>query len=404
MQTTDAFGRLASFATIIAYLIGIPGRNFASNLLVNVLIVCGAAPVLAAMLISGYDYWVVALLVLVPFFWGMRTVSIWLRGVFLEAVSQARDVSRLASRFDSALNNMPCGLAMLDKKGRIVVTNRRLSELLKSRRAREKPEDVEKILIGCASVGAVNLEQAMEVSNGIRTRMKGGSFEELLFELTNGRVLSLTLQPMENGGAVVLFDDVTERNIAQARINELARFDPLTGLPNRFEFHDCASQFLVTKTEKSELAMLFVDLDQFKQVNDTLGHAVGDQLLGAVANRLRARANSTDLIARLGGDEFVVLLTSAKDHDAAAKIASAIIEELSKPYEIDGNHIILGASIGIAMSPMFPATSMGCSAAPTWRCTKPKPKDAGCPVLRARHGNQGANASRTRIRPSQCAG
>ena len=273
------------------------------------------------MLISGYDYWVVALLVLVPFFWGMRTVSIRLRGVFLEAVSQARDVSRLASRFDSALNNMPCGLAMLDKKGRIVVTNRRLSELLKiAPGAREKPEDVEKILIGCASVGAVNLEQAMEVSNGIRTRMKGGSFEELLFELTNGRVLSLTLQPMENGGAVVLFDDVTERKIAQARINELARFDPLTGLPNRFEFHDCASQFLAAKRRDVRVGDV---VRRSRPVQAGQRHARpcgGRQVVGRGGRTIALRrANSTDLVARLGGDEFVVLLSSAEDHDAAGQ-------------------------------------------------------------------------------------
>ena len=253
----------------MAYLVGIPGRNFASNLLVNVLIACGGIPVMAALLLAGYDYWVIGLIVLAPFFWGMRTISVRLRGVFLDAVFRARDVSRLASRFDSALNNMPCGLAMLDKKGRVVVTNRRLTELLKiAPGAREKPENVEDILVGSVAAGAVNKEQAKEVANGIRVRMKGGAFEELLFELTNGRVLSLTLQPMENGGAVVLFDDVTERNIAQARINELARFDPLTGLPNRFEFHDRVSQILSSRDRATEVAMLFIDLDQFKQVDD----------------------------------------------------------------------------------------------------------------------------------------
>ena len=115
--------------------------------------------------------------------------------------------------------------------------------------------------------------------NGLHLRIGGETFEELLLQTTNGRTLDLTLQPMANGGAVVLFEDVTERKITQARINELARFDSLTGLPNRTEFHERAEDILSSAPRALSCAMMFVDLDQFKQVNDTLGHAVGDRLL-----------------------------------------------------------------------------------------------------------------------------
>ena len=179
-------------------------------------------------------------------------------------------------------------------------------------------------------------------------RIGGEAFEELLLQTTNGRTLDLTLQPMSNGGAVVLFEDVTERKITQARINELARFDSLTGLPNRTEFHERAEDIL-SSASSSSCAMMFIDLDQFKQVNDTLGHAVGDKLLRAVAERLLTTTSLTDLVARFGGDEFVVLLRPATDRGYVAGIARAIIEDLSKPYQIADHQIGIGASIGIAI-------------------------------------------------------
>jgi diguanylate cyclase (GGDEF)-like protein len=191
----------------------------------------------------------------------------------------------------------------------------------------------------------------------LRLRIGGEAFEELILPTTNGRILNLTLQPMPNGGGVVLFEDVTERKTTQARINELARFDSLTGLPNRTEFHERAESLLISAAAPGtsvstapdlSSAMMFVDLDQFKQVNDTLGHSVGDKLLRAVAERLVLATSAADLVARFGGDEFVVLLRAAKDRGHVAATARAIIDVLSKPYQIGDHQIGIGASIGIA--------------------------------------------------------
>src|ERR1700710_2694919 len=121
-----------------------------------------------------------------------------------------------------------------------------------------------------------------------------------------GRSLSWTFQPMAGGGAVVLLEDITERRNAEARISHLARYDELTALPNRVNFRDEIGRLLAIQQSVGQLsALLFIDLDQFKQVNDTLGHPCGDQLLCAVADRLPAMLRPEAFVARFGGDEFV---------------------------------------------------------------------------------------------------
>jgi diguanylate cyclase (GGDEF)-like protein len=358
MKGGDTFARVTSLTVAAFFLIGIPGRNFASNLLVNVLLLVAGALIFTALSIGGGYYWFLGFLVVLPSFVTMRKISLRLRGVYLDALLKARDVSVLADRFDTALNNMPYGLAMLDKEGSVVVTNHRLIDLLKLQPGvADAKVTIEELLRRSAEAGGVAENEITEVVNGLHLRIGGETFEELVLQTTNGRMLDLTLQPMANGGAVVLFEDVTERKITQARINELARFDSLTGLPNRTEFHERAESLLISTDVSGtsvatapdlSCAMMFVDLDQFKQVNDTLGHSVGDKLLRAVAERLLVTTSTADLVARFGGDEFVVLLRAATDRGHVAETARAIIEELSKPYQIGDHQIGVGASIGIA--------------------------------------------------------
>jgi diguanylate cyclase (GGDEF)-like protein len=347
----DEFARILNLTGLAFFLMGIPGRNFASNLLVNVLLAVSSISIFSALGLGGRYYWLLGLLVVLPSFVAMRRISIRLRGVYLDALVKARYVSVLVDRFDTALNNMPYGLAMLDAAGGVVVTNQRLADLLKlGGNVKEKNTTLDKLLRQSAEAGCVLENEINGVLSGLQIRSTGKAFEELLLHTTNGRTLNLTLQPMANGGAVVLFEDVTERKITQARINELARFDPLTGLPNRTEFRELAEGVLGSMPPSLPCAVMFVDLDHFKQVNDTLGHAVGDKLLGAVAERLLFATSQGDLVARFGGDEFVVLLKDVTDRAYVAGVARGIIEKLSNPYQI-GDHLIgSGASIGIALA------------------------------------------------------
>ena len=143
-----------------------------------------------------------------------------------------------------------------------------------------------------------------------------------------------------------------ERQRAEAELQRFARYDALTGLPNRPFFHETLQRTLArVARERTRLALIFVDLDGFKAVNDSLGHAAGDAVLQLVAERLRAATRSSDIVARIGGDEFVVLVQSLSRADDAALVARALLDRVARPCVVAGHDLTLGASAGIAVCP-----------------------------------------------------
>ncbi|MBR1124562.1 EAL domain-containing protein [Bradyrhizobium lablabi] len=148
-----------------------------------------------------------------------------------------------------------------------------------------------------------------------------------------------------------IVDDVTERRRAHERIAHLAHYDPLTDLPNRVLFCEQIERELQKVSRGEQFALLYIDVDEFKGINDSLGHHVGDELLKAVAGRLRACIRETDLIARLGGDEFAVIQTGVKNVTDVLEFVTRIYEAIRKPYQCLGHHLSTDASIGIAMAP-----------------------------------------------------
>jgi diguanylate cyclase (GGDEF)-like protein len=349
-RTSDPVVQLLAFAMVLVNMIGVAGRNFGSKLLVNAQLICAGVPMTLALFLQGDTYLAVFGCVLVPFFISLKTIADRLRRTLLDAVVATRDVTLLAGRFDTALNNMPHGLCMFDPHGRLVVANKRAEEILRIPAVR-RGASAREMLAGCVASGTLNAATLERLLSDLDSRISGKFDGELAVATEEGRALSLTFEPMENGGSVVLIEDVTERKNAEARINHLARYDALSGLPNRSFFHDQMEFALATMKRDTHCAVLFADLDQFKQVNDTLGHPAGDALLCAVADRLRGIIRETDLVARFGGDEFVVLQSPIRGPEKAEMLARRIVEELSNPYEIDGHRIVIGASVGIAVSP-----------------------------------------------------
>jgi diguanylate cyclase (GGDEF)-like protein len=349
-RTTDPVVQLLTFSTILVNMIGVAGRNFGSKLLVNAQLICAGVPMTLALFLVGGTYYAVFGCVLVPFFVSLRSITERLRRTLLDAVIATRDVTLLADRFDTALNNMPHGLCMFDQQRRLVVSNKRLEEILHVSGV-ERGSSLRALLRACVVSGTLNDATMERLFADLESRLSGKFDGELAVDTEDGRALSLTFEPMEDGGSVVLVEDVTERKNAEAKINHLARYDALTGLPNRTFFHDQMEWVLATMKRGTHCAVLFVDLDQFKQVNDTLGHPAGDALLCAVAERLRGIVRDTDFVARFGGDEFVVLETSARDPEAAAILAGRIVEALGEPYDVNGHHVIIGASVGISVAP-----------------------------------------------------
>jgi len=146
--------------------------------------------------------------------------------------------------------------------------------------------------------------------------------------------------------------DVTEQRASADRINRMARFDTLTGLPNRLHVNETLSRALDDAERwRSRAGFMMIDLDRFKAVNDTLGHPIGDRLLGRVSERLSQLMSDNELIGRLGGDEFAVVVRDASDPQRVERLARTIIDTLSRPYEVDQHTLFIGASVGVATSP-----------------------------------------------------
>ncbi|KAB2917517.1 MAG: EAL domain-containing protein [Hyphomicrobiaceae bacterium] len=351
-KTSDPFVQIFSFSLTLAYMIGISGRNFASNPLVTAQIICAGVPMTAALLTVGGAYYAIFAFVLVPFFATLKFISDRLRKVLLDAVIASRDVSLLAGRFDTALNNMPHGLCMFDVHRRVVVANRRLAELLYvSSDIPKKRATARDLVLECVRGGTLSTAGAEHLAKEFDERLSRHVDGELVVEIETGRTLDLTFHPTPDGGSVVLFEDITDRKVAEAKIHQLARYDSLTGLPNRAYFREQMDTAVGAVRRRGPFAIHFVDLDEFKQVNDTLGHPCGDELLCAVADRLRRVVRGSDIVARFGGDEFVVLQYPLFHPKEAASLAERIVASLSEAFQISGHQIVVGASVGIAIAP-----------------------------------------------------
>jgi diguanylate cyclase (GGDEF)-like protein len=303
------------------------------------------------LLLHADGYYIAFATLNILFFIGLRRISLSLHHVYVKALVATERVASIANQFDTALNNMPHGLCMFGANGCLAVMNHRFSEMMNLSddlvRRDASAADIIAACVGAGSISAMN--GAMILSEIENSQARDIITTEP--DAARSRSLSWTFQPMAGGGAVVLLEDITERRTAEARITHLARYDELTGLPNRVNFRDEIERLLEVPHDAEQLsALLFIDLDQFKQVNDTLGHPCGDQLLCAVADRLREMLRPEDFVARFGGDEFVVFQQNIKSNEDAAGLARRIVDHLSERYKIDNHLVEIGASVGIAMT------------------------------------------------------
>ncbi|UPK38738.1 EAL domain-containing protein [Bradyrhizobium sp. 186] len=250
---------------------------------------------------------------------------------------------------DTALENMSQGLCMFDADGKIILFNERYAAMLGR-------TDIP--LTGRRLVDVLREEQA----KGQWLGDAGEFFARLVADAREGRTttdvvsrfgrsIRVVNQPMQGGGWVATFEDITEWLAALAKISHMARHDALTNLPNRVLFHEQLEQGLRRARSHDQLAVLCLDLDHFKDINDSLGHPIGDALLKEVGRRLAASVGQNDTVARLGGDEFAVVQLGRSEEAAAALLAGRLVEVISAPYEIDDHQIVIGVSIGISLSP-----------------------------------------------------
>jgi diguanylate cyclase (GGDEF)-like protein len=348
LVSDDAVAHMICLAVTTGILAGGAGRAYGRQWVFQLQAALIFGPTVIALAVRGTPYYIAMSIVCAAFLVAVLQISANLHRIFMQALVAREREAALAGQFDTALNNMPHGLCMFAVDGRLAVMNHRFGEMM------ELPEDLMQrganatdIIAACVQAGSISSASGDMILAEIEdTRTRDMITTDP--NVDRARSLSWTFQPMTGGGSVVLVEDITERRNAEARISHLARYDELTALPNRLNFRDEIERLLALSHGLS--ALLFVDLDQFKQVNDTLGHPCGDELLRAVAERLRGMLRPEDFVARFGGDEFVVFQQDIESPEDAAGLARRIVDRLSERYKIDNHLVEIGASVGIAMT------------------------------------------------------
>ena len=264
-----------------------------------------------------------------------------------EAELQAQNL-----RFDAALNNMSQALLMFDSSARLLICNQRYVEMYGLSSDAVKPGCTLRELLDQRIKNRTSLvDDPDEYIENLRSSIAHGKGTSLLAELPDGRTIAVSNQPMAGGGWVATHEDITERRLAEQQIAHMARHDSLTDLPNRLLFQEQLAHALAGAKRGERLAVLYLDLDNFKSVNDTLGHQVGDELLKAVAGRLRGCVREVDTVARVGGDEFAIVQNGIAHASDTATLARRICDDLRAPYNLLGHTVTADTSIGIAVVP-----------------------------------------------------
>jgi diguanylate cyclase (GGDEF)-like protein len=270
-----------------------------------------------------------------------------------EEIARAKELELQNFRFDSALNNMRQGLCMFDRDKRLVVSNRRYAEMYNISPDKVKPgmmlDDIlrQRFDAGNVPVEGINVfvDKRLKIAEGA----SACAFD---VEMTDGRVISIMHQPWGDGGWVATHEDITEQRRNQARIRHMAGHDALTDLANRTLFREHLEQVRSRVQSGETLGVLCIDLDYFKGVNDTLGHAIGDAVLKKASQALLDCIRESDIVARLGGDEFAVLAGRLERPEDSGVLAERIVKRIAEPLDIEDHRILIGASVGIAVAPI----------------------------------------------------
>jgi diguanylate cyclase (GGDEF)-like protein len=274
------------------------------------------------------------------------------RGELRASETLAREKSH---ELELTLDHMSQGIMMIDKDETVALMNRRAIEMLglpdELIARRPKFADLVAYQWARGEFGQDGAALEPKVRDYVSAVQQAPILTEYERVRPDGTVLEVRSVNVPDGGFVRTFTDISERKRTEEKIAHMAHHDPLTGLANRALLRsEIEAAVRHARRQGGEFALLLIDLDRFKAVNDTLGHAAGDALLQQVAQRLLGCVRETDTVARLGGDEFAIIQTLVENRDGIDTLARRIVERIGAPYSIEGHRVLIGVSIGVARS------------------------------------------------------
>ncbi|WP_432286945.1 EAL domain-containing protein [Aminobacter sp. BA135] len=346
----DPFAEIASVCVTLASATSIAGRNYGSPRMVMIFTVTMTWAISLGFLLRGDFYHVFLGLLSAPFLYAIRKFADTVRDVLFTAVSEEKKANRLAQRFNRALNTMSHGLVMLGPDGRVAVANAEAAHLMSVK----SPEallgrSIHGLLMRGVAGGQLALKDCRYIEAQLTRALREGRDRKVLVSLANGQCLEFSAREGSQELGVITFEDVTARVAAEEKIRFMARYDGLTGLPNRAYFHEVAAECVLSGDRERLCALAVLDLDDFKSVNDTLGHPVGDGLIYAVAERLAAFASDAVKVSRFGGDEFMIYFDKVDDESHLKLMLDRMFAELQGEVDVAGHVLRIQASGGAVL-------------------------------------------------------
>ncbi len=264
----------------------------------------------------------------------------------------AKSVRESNERLDAALSNMTSALTMFDRDQKLVISNGRFGEMFAIPSEELQPGiSLQDVVTRQVRNGYFEGDCPDSFIREYLAKVSAGTAFSQTLQLADGRTIAVSQLPMKPGGWVTTHTDISEIRRIEAEIEHIAHHDALTDLPNRVTLRKRAGQILAQLEPGKQVAVMCLDLDRFKLINDSYGHAAGDELLKSVADRLRQCTRRGDVIARLGGDEFAIITQPDTEPHNFTIVAERICEALSKPFQLPDQQVVSGVSIGIAVSP-----------------------------------------------------
>ncbi len=349
----DSFAEIASVAVTLASATSIAGRNYGSPRMVMIFIMTMTWPISIGFILRGDIYHIILGCMAFPFFFAIRRFADMVREVLFSALSEEKKANRLAQRFNRALNTMSHGLVMLGPDSRVVVANAEAAQLMSVATSDHLVgRSLKSLLLRGATGGLISYKDCGFVEGQLTRALREGRDRKLLVSLSDGRHLEFSAREGHDELGVITFEDVTQRVQADEKIRHMARYDTLTGLPNRAYFQEIVAEQMAGGDRERNCALAVFDMDDFKTVNDTLGHPVGDGLIYAIAEKLGCFADEDVRVSRFGGDEFVIYFDRVHDELHLGQILDGIFEGLADEVDVAGHLLRVQMSAGAVLLPV----------------------------------------------------